>query len=87
MPETPQRGRTGRPDFRHRRGHRRERPRAVASAQGQAAQVSMTPKPAPAPAFKHAEPDYSYVMKDLKNIGIIVGGIVVVYLVLLFTWK
>lgn len=34
---------------------------------------------------KAAEPDYSYVFRDLKHTAIIVGGILAIYVILRFT--
>lgn len=66
----------------------RTRPRAATTAlQSQNAQIAVTAKVAPAPATREIEPDYRYVLKDLRNIGIIVGGIVIVFIVLYFLWK
>ncbi len=87
MPETPQQGRSAKPDYRRHRGNRRERPHIAVPLQGQAVQAAVTPRPTPSPVTKQAEPDYSYVFKDLKNISIIVGGIVVAYFVIFLFWK
>lgn len=83
----PDRSPSNSPNPRRHRRSRRTRPVARAPLQGQHAQIAITPRAAPPAAPREAEPDYSYVYKDMKSIGMIVGGIVIVYMVLLFTWK
>lgn len=85
MPDRPQSRPTRAP---HRRSKRRAgiTQRPATTLHSPSTQIVITPKASAAP-LKETTVDYSYVNRDLKNIAIIVGGIVVVFIVLYLIWK
>lgn len=85
MPDRPQ-SRTTRPPYRRNRRRAGAMPRPATTLHSPSTQIVITPKASAAP-LKETTPDFSYVTRDLKNIGFIIGGIVVVFLVLYFIWK
>jgi hypothetical protein len=50
----------------------------------QAVQISEVPVSQPAVAKKGFSPDYSYVIKDLRRIGVLAGSFIVLLIVLSF---
>lgn len=85
MPDRPQSRTTRAP---HRRSKRRAgtMQRPATTLHSPSTQIVITPKASAAP-LKETTPNFSYVTRDLKNIAMIMGGIIVVFIVLYFIWK